>query len=155
MTFILVRHAHAGERRRWEGDDRLRPLSEKGLRQSDALVAVVRDLEPKRILTSPAVRCRQTVEPLGRALGLDVIDDDRLFEGSGTPEVTSLADDADETTTVLCSHGDVIPRILDTLLDRGLSHEGSMKWQKASTWILPYSVESGWGWAEYRPPPAR
>lgn len=155
VTLILVRHAHAGERNGWRDDDRLRPLSAKGERQADDLVAVLSDLEPKRILTSPALRCRQTVLPLGRSLGLDVIDDDRLLEGAATGRLDSVIDDADGTAIVLCTHGDIIPRILDELIDRGLVIDDAFRWQKASTWVLPHTPEHGWGTAGYLPPPPK
>ena len=36
MIVLLVRHARAGDRSEWEGDDRLRPLDKKGRRQAKA-----------------------------------------------------------------------------------------------------------------------
>ena len=37
MEIHLVRHAHAGNRSAWRGDDRVRPLSAKGRAQADAI----------------------------------------------------------------------------------------------------------------------
>lgn len=154
MTLIIVRHAHAGQRRRWDGDDRLRPLSDLGEKQAAALVASLASHEPTRILTSPAVRCRQTVEPLGAFVDVTVDDDDRLFEGAGRSEIESLLDDAaGKTTTVFCSHGDVIPALLHELIERGMTHEDRLVWQKASSWVIDYSKKRGWGTAAYLAPP--
>ena len=76
MTVYLVRHARAGRRSAWKGDDRLRPLSKVGRRQAaalvDLLVEVSGDREIEEILSSPYVRCRQSVDPLAKRLGLKV-----------------------------------------------------------------------------------
>ena len=69
MTVVLLRHASAGHRERWEGDDRLRPLDKKGRRQADALCAILRERGISRVLSSPYVRCTQTVAPLGLLTG--------------------------------------------------------------------------------------
>ena len=79
----LVRHAKAGDRSDWSGDDRLRPLTKSGQRQAEALADML-DGEPiDRILSSGYLRCLQTVEPLGarRTLSVEPIKD--LEEGAG------------------------------------------------------------------------
>ena len=80
---MVVRHADAGDRRSWNGPDMLRPLSAAGRRQAEGLVIRLEDFPVERILCSPALRCRQTAEPLARdrflemepveALGVGVI----------------------------------------------------------------------------------
>src|SRR5262249_55413614 len=60
----LVRHAKAGSREQWRADDDLRPLTTKGWRQAEGLVEAFADRPLASILSSPAVRCVQTVEPL-------------------------------------------------------------------------------------------
>ena len=64
MLALLVRHAVAGDRRKWSGDDRLRPLDRRGRRQASALPEALSGFPVSRILTSPAARCIGTVEPL-------------------------------------------------------------------------------------------
>jgi phosphohistidine phosphatase SixA len=68
----LVRHAHAGDKRAWTGPDRLRPLSGSGRREAHGLLVQLRPYPVVRILSSPAVRCVQTVEPLAQRRGLPV-----------------------------------------------------------------------------------
>ncbi len=154
MTLLIVRHAHAGVRKSWDGDDRLRPLSDRGLAQAKTLANKLAPHEPARILTSPTVRCRQTVEPLAAEFGLDVHDDDRLFEGPNRPDISSLLDEAErKKTLVFSSHGDVIPALLYELVDRGMTHDDRLIWQKASTWIVQYSKKHGWGAGSYLTPP--
>ncbi len=50
----LVRHAKAGDRQAWPGDDLSRPLSKTGRRQAKALVRVLSGRMIERILSSPA-----------------------------------------------------------------------------------------------------
>ena len=66
----MIRHARAGERSEWEGDDRLRPLDERGRRQAEALVDALAAFPITRIFSSPYDRCVQTVEPLAAQRGL-------------------------------------------------------------------------------------
>ena len=112
MTSVLVRHASAGHRLDWEHDDRLRPLDARGRRQSADLVELLRPLGVRRILSSPYVRCVQTVEPLAAALGLEVELDERLEEGKGGAAAELLREDG----VVCCTHGDIV----EALLGRGL-----------------------------------
>ena len=69
---LVIRHASAGDREDWEGDDRLRPLDAKGFAQAGRLVELLDDYEVSRVFSSPAVRCVQTIEPLAHARGLEV-----------------------------------------------------------------------------------
>jgi phosphohistidine phosphatase SixA len=81
MTILyLLRHAHAGDPERWPGDDDLRPLSEKGRRQSERLGAVLAGWKeaPDLFVTSPRVRALQTAELAAAPLGVRVVTDDRL-----------------------------------------------------------------------------
>lgn len=110
--------------------------------------------EPKRLFTSPAIRCRQTLEPLAEATGIEIVDDDRLFENPNRADIESLVDDAErKRTIVLSSHGDVIPALLHELVDRGMTHDDRLVWQKASTWVVDYDKSTGWGAATYLAPP--
>jgi 8-oxo-(d)GTP phosphatase len=109
---LLVRHGTAGNRKDWEGDDRLRPLDEKGRRQSQALAESLIHYPVKHILSSPFVRCTQTVEPLAERLGLPVIEVEQLAEGATAEDVEGLIDGLGGGLAVLCTHGDVIELIV-------------------------------------------
>jgi len=78
MTVILLRHASAGDRTAWQGDDRLRPLDERGRKQALELVGRLRARGVERVVSSPYVRCTQTVAPLG----LEIVPDERLAAGA-------------------------------------------------------------------------
>jgi 8-oxo-(d)GTP phosphatase len=102
---LVVRHASAGDRDEWDGDDARRPLDERGRRQAEALVDHLAGFEIDRMVSSPFGRCVQTVEPLASARGLDVELSDELAEGAGPERVherlLGLAGDA----AVVCGHG--------------------------------------------------
>ena len=141
MTFLLVRHGSARKRKAWSADDRLRPLDARGRRQADGLVELLRGLGPTRVFSSAAVRCRQTVEPLARALGLAVEESAELTEGASADEVRSLAVRLASEVAVLCTHGDVVEELLGEESEKG------------STWVL--RLQGGeLTPVEHLPPPA-
>jgi 8-oxo-dGTP diphosphatase len=134
-TFVfLVRHAKAGDRRRWEGDDRRRPLDDDGRRQAEALTALARG-GVTRLLSSPYARCRQTLEPLAQASGLRIENAAALAEGAD-PElaVRVLAQAGDGTDA--CTHGDVLEGVLEILEEEGTFLPDHRKGAKGSTWVL-------------------
>ena len=137
----MVRHADAGNRMAWVGDDFQRPLDEFGQMQAEAIGVELASRPVRRILSSPAVRCVDTVEPLGRALGLPVETVDELAEGSFVGDafdlLRSLA--AAEGDSVLCSHGDVSPGLLWVLVQYGLDIPEMGRCKKASIWELEVS----------------
>ena len=118
MSILLVRHATAGKRKRWHGDDRLRPLDDRGREQAARLPAALGDYEVERIYSSPYVRCVQTVEPLATELGLEIEHRDELAEGAG-PRAVDLARKTGDRTIVLCTHGDVVNDLLDEETEKG------------------------------------
>ncbi len=152
-TVLVVRHTHAGDRPSWNGNDHLRPLSAFGRGQADALVAHLAPWQVTRIITSPLVRCVQTVEPLAAALDLAVETDARLAEGASALQTQSLLREC-MPGTVLCSHGDVIGSLVQDLADRGIVHRDGMEWEKGSTWALRLDGQRRAVEAAYVTPPA-
>jgi phosphohistidine phosphatase SixA len=130
MPLLLVRHAWAGDRDEWEGDDRERPLDERGRRQAEELVERLRPYPIEVILSSPARRCVETVESLARARGLEIEQRRELAEDvgrtGGIPFVRSLAGRG----VVVCGHG-------------GLEHAlpGAPKWKKGGVLVVGPSLE--------------
>jgi 8-oxo-dGTP diphosphatase len=109
---LLARHASASRRDEWDGDDRLRPLDGKGRRQAEALVETLVELGATRLLSSPYVRCVQTLEPTAARLGLPVEERDELAEGASADEVKALLEELLGSVPVLSTHGDVIEELL-------------------------------------------
>jgi broad specificity phosphatase PhoE len=112
MSKILLRHAWAGHREHWDDDDTQRPLDERGRRQAEEL-----DLDVNRIVSSPYVRCVQSVEPLAAKLGLEVEIDDRLAEGASGDDARALLDELDGG--VACTHGDIVEAVIGRSLKKG------------------------------------
>jgi len=136
VPVLLIRHAHAGSRKAWQDPDELRPLSVKGRRQGSALVELVKPWAPARILSSPTVRCVQTVEPLATALGLEIETVDELAEGADRKAVDLVRSLAGRRVA-LCTHGDVIPNVLVALVDEDHLDLGPAPRQaKGSVWVL-------------------
>lgn len=102
---LLIRHASAGKRTQWEGDDRRRPLDERGRQQALRLVDLLADYPIERILSSPYDRCVQTVEPLARARGLAIEVRDELGEERQAHDGAALVARLLDTDTAVCCHG--------------------------------------------------
>ncbi len=135
-TFYVVRHAKAGDREEWSGDDRKRPLTAKGRRQAEALVGVLAALPVSQVFSSPYRRCVQTVEPLARARGLAVERKAELAEGHGLSGLRRFLADPALDRVVLGTHGDVVWELVEDLLARRVADAGDGGYEKASTWIL-------------------
>ena len=113
MTVYLVRHGKAGSRSSWKASDDLRPLTKAGRRQAEAIADLLSGDGIQRILSSPYVRCRQSVEPLAERLRLPVDLSDALEEGAPLSEVLALLDKVGDDDAVLCTHGDVVGALLE------------------------------------------
>ncbi len=131
----LVRHAKAGERRIWTDDDVDRPLSGKGWRQAEALGTRLARKGATALYSSPYVRCVQTLEPLAGQLGTSVNVEQRLCEAEPFEPVLELLADV-EDGAVLCSHGDIIPAVVQALGRRGMEVQSPADWRKATVWVL-------------------
>jgi phosphohistidine phosphatase SixA len=148
---FLVRHAKAGSRSRWDGPDQQRPLSKAGHRQAEGIAALLADCAVTRIVSSPFVRCRQTVEPLARRLGLPIEPSPSLAEGTPLTEALRLVEKVADEPTVLCTHGDVIEELLDHFRRVG-GLRGEPRLEKGSTWVLESDAGELTA-AAYLPPP--
>jgi len=157
MPLFLVRHAKAGKRSKWlddsvnNNDDRKRPLDDKGILQAGALADRLADFAPPRLLSSPFVRCMQTLEPLGAILATTVTSDERLAEDNSFEPMLELLESCPDNS-VLCSHGDMIPMVVEALERRGMVVTGMRDSRKASVWVLERQngdIARGHAW----PPP--
>ncbi|MBA2274615.1 MAG: NUDIX hydrolase [Actinobacteria bacterium] len=148
---LMVRHASAGSRDRWKGDDRARPLDARGRRQAAALVSLFRPWVIAEIISADFVRCVQTIEPLGESIGVSVKEDPLLSElgypGNEAQVVELMRTLANRDAVVcVCSQGDVIPDLLGRLANEdGLATPSrehgrrSFKMPKGGSWALCWS----------------
>ena len=148
----IVRHAHAGSRGAGRADH-VRHLSDRGDRQAKALRDDLVGAGITRLVSSPFTRCVETLVPLGLTLGITVETDRRLAEAQGSAGALALADELQHETAVLCSHGDVIPDLLEALVHQGVRFDDDLRWPKASTWVLSRNG-NGFSKGRYLPPPA-
>lgn len=138
-TFYVVRHAKAGSRSQWSGDDRQRPLTKKGLNQAEDLVEVFAGFDISGVFSSPFLRCMQTVEPLAEARKLKVRAEAGLAEGHGLVTAYELFRDAKLDGAVLCTHGDIVWELVRDLVNKRVvpaSHLDADDFDKGSTWIV-------------------
>ncbi|WP_308279638.1 NUDIX hydrolase [Phycicoccus mangrovi] len=118
---VVVRHAHAVARGAWSGgDDTLRPLDAAGVARASALVGVLAAYAPRRVVSSPSVRCVATVAPFAASAGLTVRTRGGLSEegfeedpAKAPRRVLRLLEAG--RPAVLCSHGPVLPALLEVL----------------------------------------
>lgn len=126
MPLLLVRHARAGDRATWRGDDRERPLDSRGIAQARNLVELLESFAVEAIYTSPYLRCTQTVEALAAARSLAIEERDELGEAEqyerGAEFVRSLLD----RDVVVCGHGGLESLVL----------EDPPRWRKGETFVL-------------------
>jgi 8-oxo-dGTP diphosphatase len=132
----VVRHAKAGDRSDWTGDDRMRPLNKAGERQAEALASMLEREPVDKILSSGYLRCVQTVEPLATRRKLTVDPVKELEEGAGADGVLRLMKKFSGRSLVLCTHGDVMEELLEGLIAQGLVQRARANMEKGSTWVL-------------------
>jgi phosphohistidine phosphatase SixA len=129
----LSRHAHAGDKHAWTGPDLARPLSEAGRREAHGLLTQLHDFPIDRILSSPAVRCLQTVQPLAARRGLTTETSETIGVEGDPAALEALLVDPGARELLVCSHGELIGTMLRRLVGAELTADN---WPKGSTWVL-------------------
>jgi 8-oxo-(d)GTP phosphatase len=145
-SLLLVRHARAGSRSKWDGPDDLRPLDAKGRGQAQRLAEVLPVFAPTAVLSARRTRCTETVAPLAERLGLGVQPLEELGEeefnadpAAGLAVLERLLEPRRTPgVTVVCSQGGAIPA---ALLNLGVHWEGVVgrlfpPAAKGSVWVL-------------------
>jgi len=117
-------------------------LSPRGRIQAEALVPLLAEFRPRRILSSPAVRCFETVRPLAEALGLPIESVGELTEGNGPSALRLLHRMAGETA-VLSTHGDIAAEVLDTLTPALTAKaRARLRLLKGEVWVIQSTGET-------------
>ena len=143
---VLVRHAKAGGREDFDGEDENRPLTVKGRRQAEALVGELGVFAPVAVHAAALERCRATVAPLARTLGQLVVAEPALAEeayrddpAAARRRIVELAPNAEAGgAVVVCSQGGVIPGVVKSLAGRWEVPIGEAHTPKAAYWVLSF-----------------
>lgn len=118
-TFALValRHGKATSPSEWSGSDATRPLLPQGRRQAKAIAPALAAWAPERLVSSTAARCLATLEPVSHLLHVgvretDAISQDAFEDDRADVEAVVTKRLKKQRSTVLCSHGPVLPEIV-------------------------------------------
>lgn len=121
---IVVRHASAGHKADWPGDDRARPLDPQGEHDARSLASLLRCFGVGRVISAPAERCQATVRPYAAAIGAEVAVEPAFdvpsTDAGGTVRSGATADAekvvaalaASDEPVVLCAHRENLPVLL-------------------------------------------
>jgi phosphohistidine phosphatase SixA len=104
-----------------------------------------------RILTSPTLRCHQTVQPLARDHRLRIEPESALGVDADLARVLALLEDPRMQDTVMFTNGEVIGHVLTRLVTDGLAVDQPLQWPKGSTWLL-HGANGRLAHARYLPP---
>ncbi len=125
---LIARHAKAKPRSNWAAAEDDRPLAATGKRQALASSRLFAAWAPSRIISSPWLRCVQTVTPYSVDYGVSVKEKKSLSEAGAQRHparvartVASLFDK--DSSSLLCTHRPVLPQVMDVL--REYLFEGS------------------------------
>ena len=118
FAIIALRHGKAVAPSSWDGPDATRPLLQRGSDQALSLAPAIAAFAPEKLVSSSAVRCASTIAPLAGYLGLPVKETAKISQDAYEAGEASIAETIAKRlkkmqTTVLCSHGPVLPDIID------------------------------------------
>ena len=125
VPLILVRHASAGRKADWRGNDDSRPLDAQGAADAHLLARLLACFAPTaRVISSPALRCTETMRPFAAGFGGSVEAEARLAPHARSAGFSSRTDQADafrrllgdlvaeRRPAALCLHRENLPQAL-------------------------------------------
>lgn len=143
MRIVVVRHGQAEAKKGRRETDADRPLVARGRRQADRLAKVIGRGKPIRVISSPALRCVQTVQPFSEKRHLTVELSEKLSKDAGLAAAELcrhlLSSEADDSTVVLCTHREVLVVLLPQL-SREFGHKLGHRppGAKGGAWVLRF-----------------
>jgi 8-oxo-(d)GTP phosphatase len=145
----LIRHARAGKRSQWAGDDNLRPLEPVGFADADRLCRLLGLFRPTAAVSAEPLRCQQTVRPLGLPVATDPAFNKDADPQLAAAAVRGLAEGGG--VPVACSQGELIPGILAELTERGIPQFST---PKGAGWMLAFAGSRLIGYDFLQPEPS-
>jgi len=123
FALIAVRHGKAVTPAAWDGPDSTRPLMQRGADQARGIARGIAAFGPVKIISSTATRCFNTVDPLSALTGIPIkkteaISQDAYASGASGVSAVVAKRLKKKVTAVLCSHGPVLPQIIDEVAQR-------------------------------------
>ena len=121
FPLVIARHGKATAHEDWDGEDALRPLVALGMQQSRDIAGGLAAFGPSAIISSPAIRCLQTVAPLSYKMGMEIRESGKISQDKWTKEGDRVADFIGSrlrkgVPVVMCSHGPVIPQMVSEII---------------------------------------
>jgi 8-oxo-(d)GTP phosphatase len=121
FAIIALRHGKATPAENWDGPDSTRPLLQRGIDQSLSVALGIAAYRPAKLISSPAVRCMQTIAPTARVTGLPVTEKVEISQDAYRSDAAAVTKVIAKRlrkgrTTVLCSHGPVLPQLIDAVV---------------------------------------
>ncbi len=121
FPIVIVRHGKAVPASSWDGPDTLRPLLHRGHEQAKAIAGGIASYGPRKIYTSTATRCIQTITPVASQFQIRVKESGKLSQARWSADGANARKIiarrlAKGVPVVLCSHGPVIPQLVEELV---------------------------------------
>jgi 8-oxo-(d)GTP phosphatase len=143
---LIVRHATAGRRTRYKGDDRNRPLDKHGRAQAESLVSLLLAFGATDLHAADRLRCHQTIEPLAEKLSVSICSEPALTEEAyadsrkrARQRVLEIAEKPG--TRVICSQGKVIPDLIEWWCEQDGVRPDRSRNRKGSVWVMSLADE--------------
>jgi 8-oxo-dGTP pyrophosphatase MutT (NUDIX family)/phosphohistidine phosphatase SixA len=167
VPLILLRHAKAMSKSGWKRGDASRPLDDSGRADAKSLADLLACFAPRagfdprpRLISSPAVRCTDTLRPFAELSGAQLREEPSLYihnKSSGTGRADSgpsMADLVREAIaagepTVLCAHRENIPDLQAAALaalgvEPAPGGDGPISRQTRKEWDTPLPTGGFW-----------
>ena len=132
VPLILLRHAKAVAKGNWKRSDAARPLDDSGRSDAKALADLLACFGQRlNLVSSPAVRCVETVRPLAHLTGAKVREMPSLYVHNQAADsraaMTAIVREAIASgePTVICAHRENLPVLQEAALAALAGHPGA------------------------------
>lgn len=148
-VLLLLRHAKAENFVPGRGDED-RPLTDEGREQARGVGEALAGVQVDRVLCSPAVRTRQTLDELGLDCPVDL--NEQLYNTGSDTILSELCQLGEDVVTVLViGHAPGVPALANDLADDDSSDPGALATLRERFPTATFAqLEFGGSWAELR-----
>jgi 8-oxo-dGTP diphosphatase len=150
VPLVFLRHAAAGHKGTWPGDDLDRPLDARGVADADRLAALLACFALRRVISSAAERCVATVRPYAALAGSAVALEPAFTVGLSAEDTGSKAVASEAVASaavseivtagvpaVICAHGENLPPLItDACEALGAAPPDELSLPKSGFWVL-------------------